>query len=92
MPLPGFESPTTVKTADIWADSKGHARCRSCHAPIVWAEFRKSGKRMPFDAPLVVISAHSAETPTGTRMVEVVDLAQSHFASCPNADQHRRKR
>jgi hypothetical protein len=57
--------------------------CRSCGAPIVW--FRtKAGKRMPVDAA----------TTKPTDAEHQLDLTRhiSHFATCPNADSHRRPR
>jgi hypothetical protein len=58
-------------------------QCSSCGADIVW--FRTfSGKKMPVD-----------ETSTQPNdREEQLDLKRhkSHFASCPNANQHRRAR
>lgn len=55
-------------------------RCRSCRARIIWFETPR-GKKMPVDADTV--EADDDE----------LDLSrhQSHFASCPNAGQHRRR-
>lgn len=68
--------------------------CRSCGAEIIWAVMG-SGKRMPFDAEPVIPS------PTGLFVVITDDegvhglsqnnpLYRSHFATCPNAAEHRR--
>lgn len=57
-------------------------RCSSCGKPIVW--FRtKAGKRMPVDA----------ETTQPNDAEHQLDLARhrSHFATCPNADRHRKR-
>lgn len=56
-------------------------QCRSCNAPIVWFT-TVSGKRTPIDADTVKPED------------EVLDLKRhtSHFATCPNANQHRRAR
>lgn len=79
------------------------SRCRSCGAPIVWAVTEAHRRRMPVDAepvdggnvllstddpPLAQVHApgqaslfaDAANRPTYT----------SHFATCPQADQHRR--
>lgn len=75
------------------------SQCRSCHAPIVWA-ITNTGRRMPVDAepaengtlvlyestPGEVHVAPASEHPT------IVDRHVSHFATCPNAAQHRRAR
>lgn len=73
--------------------------CRSCNARIVWAK-TPTGATMPVDASpvsdgdLVLISG-----PQGWLAVRVHDNVEpdkprhkSHFATCPNADQHRRER
>lgn len=57
--------------------------CSSCGAPIIWAE-SKAGKPTPLDAK------------PESRFIFIEGVAQqimtytSHFATCPNADQHRR--
>ena len=53
------------------------SRCRSCHAPIIWAT---TGKNRPI--PLSVASIRRDESG--------VKWAISHFADCPSAAQHRR--
>lgn len=75
------------------------AACRSCLAPIVWAE-TPTGKLAPFDA---------APTPRGQWGIDdrspVPKAAKidgeanagkpafvSHFSTCPKADEHRSKR
>ena len=74
----------------IWRDSRGRAECRSCHAPIEWAELI-TGKRIPFDAPIVAVRTH--HTGIGERVIEDVDteITYSHFATCPDADRWRRR-
>jgi hypothetical protein len=56
-------------------------RCRSCHAKIIWFK-TEAGKNMPVDADTV-----EAED-------DELDLSRhvSHFATCPNANQHRKAR
>lgn len=58
-------------------------RCRSCRAKIIWFK-TAAGKNMPVDA----------DTVEPDDDVNDLDLTrhQSHFASCPNANQHRSKR
>lgn len=67
--------------------------CRSCGARIVWAE-TENGKRMPIDAKpekrLVLII--DPPSPGTTPLVDVRDTYVSHFATCPNAAQHRKAR
>jgi hypothetical protein len=80
--------------------------CRSCGAEIVWA-FTPEGHRMPVDAePVdggnVVLSPASSpgQAPTATVVGRRVQASLfgddgpryvSHFATCPNADRHRRR-
>lgn len=56
-------------------------RCSSCEALIVWFRTAK-GKRMPVNA----------ETTRPTDAEHQLDLKRhiSHFATCPNAKEHRR--
>lgn len=51
--------------------------CRSCGAPIFWM-VTKADKKMPLD----IRSARLEEDGTRTYL--------SHFATCPQADQHRK--
>ncbi len=63
--------------------------CWSCHRAIEFATNAKTGKAMPFDAPIVALTTKHDDD---WRLLEEVDLATSHFVSCPNRDQHRRPR
>lgn len=58
-------------------------RCSSCSALIVWFK-TAAGKRMPVD--------EGSTQPTDA--AHQLDLKRhvSHFATCPNANQHRRSR
>jgi hypothetical protein len=79
----------------------GKDTCRSCGAPIWWAITEK-GRRMPLDPPgthpdpnlyawrdHVGILHVGAENPA---TIASLTETTSHFATCPNADQHRRPR
>ena len=77
------------------------AECRSCHEPIRWVKTRKK-KNMPIDDQedpegRFVINGETEEgVPTvgylGEDEAKVYSgpRYQSHFKTCPNADQHRR--
>jgi len=56
-------------------------RCRSCNARIIWFK-TDAGKNMPVDADTVEAEDDELDL---TRHV-------SHFATCPNANQHRKSR
>lgn len=63
------------------------ATCRSCGAEIVWA-ITKSGKRMPLDAdPVTGLGVFVFDNGYA---VDPPPLRRSHFATCPNADEHRK--
>ncbi len=74
--------------------------CRSCNQPITFA-ITGENRRMPINPPTpdgnlylyrkdgtLRVSTDSAVLPPGTDLVTVT----SHFATCPNADKHRRPR
>jgi hypothetical protein len=67
--------------------------CRSCGAPIEWAVTTK-GKRIPldpgtFDEGNIDVVDGIAYT-TG-QLTTVDRRRRSHFATCPNANQHRKR-
>lgn len=63
--------------------------CRSCGAAILWLVMRPSGRRMPVDAkPEKRITIDDIDEGVG----EMTDTYVSHFATCPNAAQHRKAR
>ena len=74
---------------EIFGDTRGKATCRSCGAPIEWAEMRKSGKRMPFDGEIVAVRTSYVDG----RLIEIVDstVTTSHFATCQHATDWRRR-
>ncbi len=75
-------------TVRVYADTKGPGRCRSCAAPITWAETR-AGKRMPLEGhePVPKSSEHSEDR----RLIEVYDASDTHWANCPDAPDWKRK-
>lgn len=86
------------------SDERRLARCNSCEAPIRWTITEKHGKRMPVDAEPVKAARgfrllDGRDVGDGETLVarfitkpEIGErLFQSHFATCPNATQHRRK-
>ena len=80
------------------------SRCRSCGAEVRWA-LTERGKRMPLDpdpyvgdspAGLFVLRGHDQLVPTAVAVPPDAfsgePLYRSHFATCAQADQHRRSR
>ena len=69
-------------------DTKGRGSCRSCGADITWLEL-VSGKRMPFDGE----PAYVRTVQVGGRLVGEIDstVSLSHFATCPQAKDWRKK-
>jgi hypothetical protein len=76
----------------IYQDSRNVSACRSCGAPIEWAESVATGARVPFNAPILTVAVLLPVLVDG-RVVEDVDPATvSHFATCPQRDDWRKKR
>jgi hypothetical protein len=67
--------------------------CSSCEAPVKWARTER-GARMPLDPEprsdgnLVVEGAYARAVQSG----DPGPFFVSHFATCPNANKHRRPR
>lgn len=72
----GFEDENTTE-----AHERRITRCRSCHAKIIWFK-TDAGKNMPVDADTVEPDDQDLD----------LSRHQSHFASCPNANKHRKPR
>lgn len=84
----------------FWSTSQ----CRSCKAEVIWAD-TASGRRMPVDATPnpagnVVLVDQGVQSPPLALVVHTEQqqaeappesLHTSHFATCPNADRHRRR-
>lgn len=71
------------------------SRCSSCSAEIVWAQ-TVTGKLMPVDAEPSprgnVVLAQEGEKLVAFVSAAPVDGGHlSHFSTCVNADQHRRR-
>ncbi len=70
--------------------------CRTCGARIVWAEL-VSGKKHPFNAGSdaggrpVPLRSEVDLTKYGSRLVVHIDSADSHFATCKDAKDWKRK-
>lgn len=67
---------------EIYADTRGRGTCRDCGAPLEWAAEVLTGRRTPFDFPLVALRTRHDEA---GRVVEGVDPADRHLASCPTS-------
>lgn len=81
------------------------ARCKSCGREIVWVQMQ-SGSMMPCDPAIIMYwgsirGKHTIITPNGETVRCELDgpLNDStgvgyvpHWATCPNADSHRRRK
>ena len=81
------------------------SKCRSCGAEIVWISMRATGKKMPCDPGLIPFWADikgkdtvitlDGETVRCKLTGEPDDITNvgrvPHWATCPNADLHRRR-
>jgi hypothetical protein len=70
--------------------------CSSCGAPIRWL-VTKSGASSPADLDAVQVLVATGRTTTDRQGNEVPEFEvrkgyRSHFASCPFAHEHRRKK
>ena len=81
--------------------------CRSCRAPIIWARTER-GKKMPLDTPGktpdelpngTTFVLRERDHPDGPLAMAASTVAfpdelhyLSHFATCPDRDEHRRPR
>lgn len=59
----------------------GRCRADTCRREVEWVTTEK-GRRMPIDHPLRVLRTHER---LDGQLVVIVDAAQSHFATCPEA-------
>lgn len=79
--------------------SETRGRCRSCGAAILWTKTAATGATIPLDAEPskdgnMVIIEGKAHINRGS-MFEPIwkgPRYKAHFATCPNAKKHRRKR
>lgn len=70
-------------------------RCRTCEAEIIWAASATTGKPMPMDAAPNPAGAFVIVTGKARKATVEDDRLRRerytcHFATCPDADQHRR--
>jgi hypothetical protein len=80
-----------VEHIRIWQQSRARGICRSCGARIEWAKVVDSGRAIPLDVPVTV--ANVTQFADG-RLIEHLDptISKSHFATCPQAAQWRKRR
>lgn len=57
-------------------------RCRSCQASILWVRSAANDRPIPLDPDKVTIITEAGEYVTGY---------VTHFATCPNAAEHRKR-
>lgn len=79
-------------------------KCRSCGAAVAWVITAPKGKRMPIDPEpvadgniiLQLGAVNSQVPPLATTLAKGASTElpryKSHFATCPNAKQHRKKK
>jgi len=69
------------------------SQCKSCGAEIIWCQ-TPAGKLMPLDSRPETrwVFGEAAGHGDGTRTARSAQTYMSHFATCPDAAQHRRSR
>lgn len=82
-------------------DCREPSECRSCKALVLWVVWAHSGKRMPVDVtPHLIGNVVVSYRASANQMIAEVykpalhpnrNRYMSHFSTCPNATQHRRK-
>jgi hypothetical protein len=69
--------------------------CKSCDAPIRWVKMAATGKSMPLDVQRSASGNIVLDEKTGLGGFALPGDERpryvSHFATCPNAKQHRRR-
>lgn len=91
--MSGPASPSGVtRTGKYWGDTVKPGVCRDtrCRARIWFATNCKTHNAMPFDGDPTAVYIDT-ETETG-RQIWTVDLALSHFVTCPGSKHFRRTR
>lgn len=81
------------------------ATCKSCKAPIIWAKTEerdgKPSRNMPIDADEtgqaavpgngnLIIVGYDGDNPIVRYVPQARGMHVSHFATCPNRDEHRK--
>ena len=103
--LTGWQAHTVATALRLAAaDTTTWQACRSCQAPIVWGSTANAKRSMPLDpgdhpgGNLVAWWHDDRLWVRGRKPDEQPDAAKgehlvvSHFATCPQADQHRKTR
>ena len=62
-------------------------KCKTCDADIVWVE-SQDGRKHPLDDRLLTVAVTVGEDPLVVRFIQA---RSSHFATCPQADAHRKR-
>lgn len=64
--------------------------CKSCGAEIIWAT-TVAEKRIPLDAVPLMKFVQEPGSSKRNLVVRLTAVYESHFATCPNAAEHRKK-
>ena len=65
-------------------------RCKSCNAEITWLPTRNGGS-MPVNTETLTLG-EQAYTRRGQPPIFIYGKHESHFATCPDADKHRKRK
>lgn len=70
--------------------SGAYAKCKSCGARIRWIKLKDSGNWIPCDTATSVVQVITRMVSEGEVFGTMCTLYTSHFATCPNAEKHRK--
>lgn len=83
----------------MFDELEANGKCRSCGAPIRWVKTQASANMPlnlePCEDGNIVIASNGEAIVVGTKPAYLrrpLPRYKSHFATCPNAAEHRRKR
>lgn len=66
-------------------------QCKACSADVMWVQMATGGKMLINLPPEKRVVLDHLDTALGPPVGHIVDTYTSHFATCPKADQFRRK-
>lgn len=76
-----------MSMVQVRASTRREGKCTGCYAPIVWYR-TKQDKLLPFNQD---VKPHEQPSLMGPPEFVLIDNKYAHWATCPKADQFRRR-